>query len=143
MARSYTGLDKRFVQIVEEGDKLFSDRRNVDILFQELAENFYPERADFTVTSSNLDRFASNLDTSYPITARRDLGNAFGAMLRPPGKEWFTVGIKKNNIDEDGRKWLERATRIQRRAIYDRESNFVRATKEGDHDFGTFGQCVI
>lgn len=143
MARSYTGLDKRFVQIVEEGDKLFSDRRNVDILFQELAENFYPERADFTVTSSNLDRFASNLDTSYPITARRDLGNAFGAMLRPPGKEWFTVGIKKNNIDEDGRKWLERATRIQRRAIYDRESNFVRATKEGDHDFATFGQCVI
>lgn len=27
--------------------------------------------------------------------------------------------------------------------MYDRASQFVRATKEGDHDFAAFGQCVI
>jgi hypothetical protein len=29
-----------------------------------------------------------------------------------------------------------------RRAMYDRKSQFIRASKEGDHDLGTFGQCV-
>ena len=144
MARDFGSLDKRFRQLLEEGDKLFQDRRAVDQLWQELAENFYPERADFTLTNNTGGQFASNLDTSYPIMARRDLGNAFGAMLRPPGKEWGSVGLRGDEEpDEDGRKWLEMATGVQRRAIYDLESGFVRATKQGDHDFATFGQCVI
>ena len=113
-------------------------------LWQELAENFYPERADFTLTGNTGGQFASNLDTSYPIMARRDLGNAFGAMLRPPGKEWFAVGLRgTEDIDEEGRRWLERAADTQRSAIYDQESGFIRATKQADHDFATFGQCVI
>ena len=144
MARDFGSLDKRFRQLLEEGDKLFQDRRAVDQLWQEIAENFYPERSDFTLTSNTGSRFASNLDTSYPIMARRDLGNAFGAMLRPPGKEWFSIGLSGDTeADEDGRKWLEMATAVQRKAIYDLESGFVRATKQGDHDFATFGQCVI
>lgn len=143
MARYYGSLDKRFKQLIEEGDKLFDDARVRDQLFQEIAENFYPERADFTVGINTGGQFASSLDTSYPVIARRDLGNAFGAMLRPPGKEWFRIGIKNENIDEAGRKWLEMATKVQRRAIYDLESNFIRATKEGDHDFASFGQCGL
>lgn len=137
-------MDKRHTQLIEEGDKLFSGRGTLIQLWQELADNFYPERADFTTVKDAGDHFASNLDTSYPIVARRDLGNAFGAMLRPPGKEWFHIRLKReNNEEEGGRKWLEMAERVQRRAIYDRESNFIRATKEGDHDFATFGQTVL
>ena len=143
MARDLGSLDKRHRQLIEEGDKLFQEARARDQLFQEIAENFYPERADFTVGVNTGGNFASNLDTSYTIIARRDLGNSFGAMLRPPGKEWFGIKTKIDNADESGRKWLEMATQVQRRAIYDLESNFVRATKEGDHDFASFGQCVI
>ena len=144
MAREYGSLEKRFKQLIEEGDKLFQDARGRDQLFQEIAENFYPERADFTLTNSTGTHFASNLDTSYPIMACRDLSNAFGAMLRPPGKDWFSNRLKTDDdVDEEGRKWLEMTTKVQRRAIYDLESNFIRATKEGDHDFAGFGQCVI
>ena len=143
MARNYGSLDKRFKQLIEEGDKLFDDARVRDQLFQEIAENFYPERADFTVGINTGGQFASSLDTSYPVIARRDLGNSFGAMLRPPGKEWFSIKTKREDIDGAGLKWLEMATKVQRRAIYDQESNFIRATKEGDHDFASFGQCVI
>jgi len=137
-------MDKRFKDLIDQGDHLFSQRSALLQLWQEIAENFYPERADFTFNRNMGDDFASNLDTSYPIIARRDLGNAFGAMLRPPGKRWFKIGLKRANIeDEEGRRWLEMAENVQRRAIYDINSGFVRATKEADHDFAAFGQAVI
>ena len=137
-------LDSRHRQLLDEGTELFSKSQNLINLFQELAENFYPERADFTVRRDLGEEFASNLDTSYPIVARRDLGNAFGAMLRPSSKQWFHNRAKRGIIeDEPARQWLAMTDRVQTRAIYDRESNFVRATKEADHDFATFGQAVL
>lgn len=137
-------LDARFKQLLDDGDALFSKRQTLDLLWQELAENFYPERADFTVTRSLGDDFAGNLDTSSPIVARRDLGNALGAMLRPSSKQWFHNRLKHDDReDEAARAWLQMADRVQRRAIYDRESGFERATKEADHDWATFGQTVL
>ena len=65
-------------------------------------------------------------------------------MLRPTAKEWFKIAPRDPDVDtNDAKRWLERAQGIQRRAMYDPKSHFVRATKEGDHDFATFGQCVI
>ena len=114
------------------------------ILWQEIAEQFYPERADFTYQREAGETFASDLDTSYPVLARRDLANSFGSMLRPPAKQWFHVRKKgEPSGKEDERQWLENAEEIQKRALYDIESGFVRATKEGDNDYAAFGQCVI
>lgn len=137
-------FEQRHKDLVDQGKKLYERKSDVMRLWQEIAENFYPERADFTATRNVGGDFAGGLDTSYPILARRDLGNAFGAMLRPPSKEWFHIRTKRQEAeDEAARKWLEMAERVQRRAMYDRESGFVRATKEGDHDFAAFGQCAI
>jgi hypothetical protein len=88
--------------------------------------------------------FATNLMTSYPILARRDLGNAMGTMLRPTSKAWFKVRTRDyEELGQGGRAWLQRATTLQRRAMYDQRTQFTRATKEGDHDFAAFGQCCI
>ena len=123
---------------------MFKKLGTLHILWQEIAEYFYPERADFTYQRILGETFATNLDTSYPILARRDLGNAFGGMLRPLAKDWFHIRKKREEPDNEAeRQWLEMAEKTQRRAIYDIESGFVRATKEGDHDFAAFGQCVI
>lgn len=131
-------------ELIEQGDRLFSSRGALVSLWQEQAENFYPERADFTITRALGDEFASNLETSYPILARRDLGNAIGTMLRPRGMEWFAARtLRPEREDNDGRRWLQWASGVQRRAMYDRRAQFVRATKEGDHDWSAFGQCVI
>ena len=90
------------------------------------------------------DEFASNLVTSYPILARRDLGNSFGGMLRPSAKEWFHIGTNQpKREDTEAKQWLESTAGFMRRVMYDRRSQFSRATKEGDHDFAAFGQCVI
>lgn len=128
----------------KQGDALFSNRGNLMSLWQEIANNFYPERADFTETRELGEEFADDLDTSYPLLARRDLGNQIGGMLRPTNKEWFSI-IKRyeDNLDTSGQQWLEWASKIQKRAMYDRVAMFTRATKEADHDWAAFGQAVL
>ena len=125
-------------------DNLFTKRSQFMVLCQEIAENFYPERADFTVRREVGDEFASGLMTSYPILCRRDLGDQLGSMLRPTAKEWFKIApADPDRENNDARKWLERAAKIQRKIMYQKKSQFTRATKEGDSDFAAFGQCVI
>ena len=132
-------LDSR--TLIERGDKLFGDRGTLLTLWQEIADNFYPERADFTSIRVLGEDFAANLETSLPVQVRRDLGNAFSMLRRD---DWFSIRAKRENReDNDGRKWLEWATGVQRRAMEDMDAQFTRATKEGDHDYGCFGQAVL
>ena len=131
-------------QLRETIDKLFGNRGTLVTLWQELAENFYPERADFTVTRTMGTNYADNLTSSFPVRCRRDLGDQFSTMLRPTSKAWFHMKpTDDDRADNDATKWLEWAEGTQRRAMYDRASKFTRATKEGDHDFATFGQTVL
>jgi hypothetical protein len=136
--------DSRAQTLLEQGDQLFGKRSSFMSLLQEIALNFYPERADFLFQRTLGNTFADNLMTSYPLVARRDLGNSLGAMLRPKDKEWFGVTTtREDRLDLPARRWLDQAKSTMRRAMYDRVSQFTRATKEGDHDFAAFGQCVI
>ena len=131
-------------QLREQADELFSKRSSLMLLWQEIAENFYPERADFTVRRTMGTEFASNLMTSYPMLNRRELGDQIGSMLRPTNKEWKKMVVRDlRNDDHDARSWLEWANATMRRAMYDPQAQFTRATKEGDHDFACFGQNVI
>ncbi len=132
-------------ELSELSDKEFSKRGQLMCLMQEIAENFYPERADFTRKRALGAEFADNLTTSYPLLCRRDLGNALGAMARPTSKEWFHTGVMGSDLrnDIEARRYLEWASGVQRRAMYDPDSLFVRACKEADHDYASFGQCVI
>lgn len=131
-------------ELIKQGEQLFGKRGQLLSLWQTIADNFYPERADFTTARNLGSEFAINLMTSYPILARRDLGNAIGSMLRPTSKKWFHIRTKNfDTLDTDSKRWLEWAEDRMRRAMHDRRSQFSRATKEGDHDFSAFGQCAI
>ena len=135
-------MDQRAKDLIKQGNYLFEKRTSLLSLWQEIADNFYPERADFTVVRNVGAEFADNLMTSYPVMARRDLGNSFASMLRRD--DWFSLRAEEEaREDNRARRWMEWAGGVQRRAMYDRSSKFVRATKEGDHDFAAFGQCVI
>lgn len=126
-------------------DSLFTKKAPLNSLFQEIADNFFVERADFTLTRSIGTDFASHLMSSYPMKCRRDLGNQFGTMLRPTARPWFHTGIRHETVDDDNdtKVWLEWVQETQRRAMYDRKSLFVKTTKQGDHDFAAFGQCAL
>lgn len=136
--------ESRVTDLIAQGAALFDRRKTLDSLWQEMADNFYVERADFTRIRTLGEDFAAHLMTSYPLMVRRDLGNTISTILRPASQPWFAIRAQREDIEVRNVKvWLEWATGVQRRAMYDVKSGFVRATKEGDHDFVTFGQCVI
>jgi hypothetical protein len=132
-------------ELVEVGHQLFAKKKPLDSLLQEIAEHFYPERADFTIQRSAGADFASNLMTSYPVLCRRDLGNQFSTMLRPVAKPWFHPARRFSNKKEDTetRRYLQWFEEVMRRAMYDQRSLFTKAMKEGDHDIAAFGQCAF
>lgn len=130
--------------IKAQGDELFGKRESLLSLWQEISSLFYPQRADFTKARSLGDEMAANLSTSYPVIACRDLGNSFGAMLRPSAKEWFHVRTNRPDKESlESKQWLEWVTKYLKNVMYDRRAQFTRATKEGDLDFAAFGQCVL
>lgn len=111
-------------------------------LWQTLADNFYPERSDFRYIRNIGAELSDQVVDSHPILTRRDLANSFHAMLRDG--DWFNiVAAPGTQADRDGRAWLQWATERQRAIFNSKGSGFTRAVKEGDHDFATFGQCVI
>jgi hypothetical protein len=114
-------------------------------LWQSFAENFYPIRADMTRSRYISEEFASYLMTGRPVLAHRELANALSSILRPRDMQWFApkTGNEAVNQDRNCKAWLEQVGQVMRRVMYDRASQFTRATKEGDADYVLFGQCVI
>ena len=131
-------------KLIERGGLLFSERKAITTLWQEIAENFYPQRADFTMTRYVGEEFANHLYSSYPLLVHRDLSSAFAAMLRPRRKDWFAISVHEpDELRREEKEWLQWATKRMKFAMYDRKAQFVRATAEGDSDFAAFGQCCV
>lgn len=137
-------MDTRAKELIRQGDQLFSTRAPLLSLWQEIADNFYPQRADFTLMRNIGQDFGGNLTTSYPILAHRELSGMISSLLRPASEDWFHLTIaREDKLTNSGRSWLEWASSVMRRAMYDQTAQFIRATKESDHDFTAFGQAVI
>ena len=138
-------MDSRAKEIISIGDGLFTKKQPIVSLWQAIAEQFDPTRADYTLTRSAGMEFASHLMTGIPTMASRDLANAISAMLRPPGQVWFhpRTNIEAINKDSTARRWLDFAGNAMRRVMYDYRSGWTRASKEGDRDFVTIGNCCI
>lgn len=138
-------MDSRAKELIKQGDSLFEQRSNLMAHWQNTAEQFYPERADFTKSFIPGENMADNLATSIPIIMRRDLGNMFSSMLRPRSMQWFelTAGDDPSDSPQDARLWLEEKQATQKNAMYDHVSGFDRATKGADQDYVTFGQAPI
>jgi hypothetical protein len=134
---------QRVKDIVSVGDALFSKRYPVMSLWQTQAENFHVMRADFTRRRYFSEEFGSYLMTGRPARCHRDLKNSFSTMLRRD--QWFHAKTVSESINEDrnAKVWLDEASKVQRRAMYDRRAAFVRATSVADGDFCAFGNAVI
>ncbi len=133
------------VDLVNLANTLFTQRSSLDSLWQEQADHFYIERADFTYKRWVGTDFAANLMTSYPLLARRELASQIQMMLRPADREWFYMAPEDEEREQEpeAKAWLEWANGVQRRAMYDRASLFYRAAVEADNDWSTFGQYVM
>lgn len=137
--------DSRAKELVGIGDRLFAKRQPLASLWQEIGENFYATRAHFTREPQIGEDYGADQYDSYPELLRRMLGDSVSAMLRPRDRPWFKTITGVDGIDRniDNRRVLEEVTSRMRRRMYSVSSNFIGATKQGDHDFVTFGQAVI
>jgi hypothetical protein len=137
-------MDSRIADVIKTGDGLFSDRGLLMSWWQEIADQFYPQRATFTTTRTAGTDYAGHLTTSFTVLCHRDLASFVGSS-RPADVEWFKVAAKDKRLKDDGevQGWTGMATDTMRRAIYDPDARFGRATKEGDKDFAAFGQCAV
>lgn len=140
MAQAFTTEVRDLVKI---GESLFSKRRPLMNFWQECAEQVYSARASFT--RPIYDGMLSNEEqmTSYPEQARREFGNFLSGTLR--SGEWFRIrsSSERVNKDEGAIAWMDYATKVQMRAMYDPVARFVRAAREGDHDYVSFGNAAL
>ena len=95
-------MDQRAKDLVEFGSKLFAKRSGFVSMCQEIAEQFYPERADFLETIEWGDSYAERLLTSpmgsrpveYGFATRADIeamAAAFRAWARHPDAIWAFI----------------------------------------------------
>lgn len=130
--------------LLSQSEKMFESVAPLRSLQQELADNFYPESAQFTQNAQLGKDWASHLTTSFPLGARRDLANIFSTMLRPQDKVWAKMTTRNfEELDEAGKRWLEWGTGLLRNAMYDNDAALEIAASQGDDDIATFGQAVI
>ncbi|MBZ9888952.1 head-tail connector protein [Mesorhizobium sp. BR1-1-3] len=129
--------------IVDNGNRLFSEKTPLLSHWQELAEHFYYDRADFTSPLNIGSDYAAGSFSSRASIYRRDMADLYRTMLRP--SDFFEVKSLDDarNKVPDARAWLEYATTMQRAVMYRNGAGFTRATEAGDHDHLTFGQAVI
>lgn len=125
------------------GDKLFSKKYPVDTLWQTIAEQFYPERADFTRERIDGSEFAEHLVESVPAQNRRDLAAAMGAIMRPRGQKWYELRPSDpKRYTDAARVWLDEAGEVMRTHLYRPDANFRTSWQQGDDDFVSFGNAV-
>ena len=129
--------------LIEYSEKLFTQRGSVVATWQESAENFMPELADFMATRYTGADYAANLVTSHPLLVARDLTNIIDSMLRPPNKWFFIETDQGDKIDMEGRRWCEWATGVQYRVMNDKQAGFKKATSLADKFYVLTGQAAI
>ena len=132
--------------LVKLGDGMFHDARRTMFMrkWQELAEEFYPERANFfgryAFTTTHVDYITDNT----PWRNRRDLANALSILLRPDGQKWFIARPKDEwRKTERGNAYLDSVSDVMRNYIYSKNSNFRVQWNLADNDFVVFGNAVI
>lgn len=135
--------DTRAQELSRIGGALFEKRRPYDQTCQNIAELFYPMRADFTTNFTLGDDFAGNVMDSFTINSRETLGNSIDAMLRQG--DWFAITTGDEERDERAINAiaLERATKLYRALLKRRGVGFDQAMKQADHDWVAFGSPVL
>lgn len=130
--------DSRCEELLKISNKQFELFRPWKNLCQDIAENFYPMRADFT-RSLAMDELAGSLMDDTPVMARETLGNAIGAMLRQ-GK-WFGIGTGDATRDKRPANAvsLNAVTNKLNSILVRPGSGFSDAWLEWDHDWVAFG----
>jgi len=137
--------DQNAVELIKRSDARFAKRQQLDSFRQEVALNFAPHLAEWTSPLMMGDDYASHVVDGTPLLLARDFVGQIGAMLRPPGKQyfWHRTYVDKLNNSREVRDYLDWRSGQMMRIIHDRVTGYSRATKQADEFFGLFGDAVL
>jgi hypothetical protein len=130
--------DARCEELLRISSKQFDLFRPWRNLNQEIADNVYPIRADWTRALA-MEEFAGNLMDDTPVMMRETLGNAINAMLRQG--RWFGIGTGDTSRDD------RPANKVSLNVITNKLygilghpwGGYADAFLEWDHDWVSFG----
>ena len=84
-------MDARASEVIRLGAKLFNSRISLESLWQDISDQFFPERATFTTRWEPGQDYASHLMTGYPALQVRELADQLASMLRPRSRLWAGI----------------------------------------------------
>lgn len=130
--------------VLQRSDRRFAKQSLWLPLWQELAEHYHPQRAEFTRVRSDQAEYAEDTFDSAPITHCRDFTLALGAILRPPGKPWFDLrSLDEFRNTENAIHWFTKVRDCMRNYMYASAARFQRSVQEADRDFVVLGNSVL
>lgn len=116
-------------------------RGHLDEQWQDLAEVFMPNAADFTGEFSEGDRRHDELYDSTPEQARKMLSSSIDGLVKPKTVPWLKPRSQDEalNEDHDAKLWFDETGRRMLDAIYSRNARFIQSSGEVDDSLVTFG----
>ncbi len=135
--------DTRAQELLRIGSSAFTEAGGWMSLAQDICEQIYPLRADYTANFTLGTDFATGVMDGFTINARETIGNSIDSMLRQG--DWFSVstGDERRDKKAGNALALSRATDIMRKIVRDPRANYQNATKEADHDWVSVGNPVL
>lgn len=131
-------------ELIRLSERLFSKKLSLDSLRQRLADEFFPERANFLVERVDGNEYQRNSYESVPAYNRRTLADAIGALTRPKQQTWMKVRPEDEALHTDrALAWCDWATGQIHKLLYSRKGNFHRSMRMGDNDIVSFGDGVV
>lgn len=129
--------------VIDNGNSLFKERSGLLLMWQELAEHFYYDRAQFTGPLSLGAEYAQQAYSSDGALYRREMGNLFGPMMRPVDFFEIKASDDDRNKNSEARGWLQDKTKLMRTVMFSQAARLYTSTTLTDHDFVTFGQGAV
>lgn len=131
-------------RLKERFKKLDSDRSDKLTTFQEIAEYFQPEKADFFGSSRDAEDRLKIFD-STPEEVLQNLAAALHSFLTSPVHTWFSLGLVVNAEDasDEVKEWIDLVVSLMMAKFNSEEGGFQSAVHELWLDLPAFGIAVF
>lgn len=132
--------DEQKRKVIDDFEKVKSDRGNWESLWQDIAELVLPRR-DFTVQKAKGEPRHNKVFDSTAIRANSQLAAGLESFLVNPRTKWFELRTGDAQLDQDGAvmQWLQDVRDRMLNHFASQESNFYPSVHEGFQDIAAFG----
>jgi hypothetical protein len=129
------------IDLLDRHKSLAARRDQWRPLWQELAQIFLPNQAQFTMPMVPGRESSRELYDTTPMQARRGLATAIDGLLKPSTTRWFwmAAGDERLNDLDEVKTWFDDVQDRMWRAIYNPRARFIEASGAVDSDLATFG----